>query len=456
MTRGKRGRRRDPIDHAMELALGLGDFVDYGATWSFVTGLEEVEGQIERLIHHEPERAIDLYETFIAGCYEKAEEIDDSSGNFGTFVEDLFCGWIKARQAAGADTEETAKTLLGWMDKDDYGFCYQLEREAVKVLTKKGLSPFAAQVRDRFDAAGRRSSMPPKDNQGARQNTSYRRRYWGGVLKTIHAAQRDVDAYVSLCKETELLPIDCEIVAGMLQSRRKPDQALEWVEQGLDLEKQNPGGQGSSYKLADMKRTLLVKLGHTGEALTSAWTEFEKCPCKLAYDQLMKYVPKGEQTIWHDKAMNASAQANLDFVIELWLATKEMDRLVERLRTAPHQELESLSHYTSEPAAKKLVRLHPDIAAKVYRALGMRILNAKKSKYYDSALSHFEQAKRCYKKAGVDLAWEELVEEIQQTHHRKSAFMPSFEQLVQGKKPHAKSSFHDRTKRRKRSWAQRK
>ena len=455
MTRVKRRRRRDPTDHAMEIALQLGDFVDYGAAWSFVTGLEEVEGQIENLRHNEPERAIDLYETFIAGCYEKADEIDDSSGNFGMFVEDLFCGWIRARQAAGADAEKTAERLLNWMDKDNYGFCYQLEREAVKVLTRKGRSPFATQVRSRFDAAGR-PSMPRKDSQDARQNTSYRRRYWGGVLKTIHAAQRDVDAYVSLCKETELLPIDCEIVAGMLQSRRKPDQALEWVERGLALEKQNPGGQGSSYKLADMKRTLLAKLGHTGEALTSAWTEFEKYPCKLAYDQLMKYVPKEDRTSWHNKAMNASANTDLDFVIELWLATKEMDRLVERLRTASHQELESLSHYTTEPVAKKLVRLHPDIAAKIYRALGMRILNAKKSKYYDSALSHFEQARRCYKKAGVDLAWEELVEEIQQTHYRKSAIMPGFEQLIQGKKPYAKSSFLDRTKRRKRSWAQRK
>lgn len=219
MTRVKRGRRRDLIEQAMEFALQLGDFINYGAAWSFVTGLEEVEGQIEKLLHDESERAVDLYETFIAGCYEKAEEIDDSSGNFGMFIKSLFCGWIKAHQAAGVDADKTAERLLGWMDKDDYGFCYQLEREAVKVLTKKGLSPFASQVRTRFGAAGR--SKPPKDKHRTWRDAGYRRRYWGGVLKTLYAAQRDVDAYVSLCKETELLPIDCEIVAGLLQSRRK-------------------------------------------------------------------------------------------------------------------------------------------------------------------------------------------------------------------------------------------
>jgi hypothetical protein len=29
-----------------------------------------------------------LYETFIAACHEKADEIDDSSGSFGMLVED--------------------------------------------------------------------------------------------------------------------------------------------------------------------------------------------------------------------------------------------------------------------------------------------------------------------------------------------------------------------------------
>ncbi|MEN8108578.1 MAG: DUF6880 family protein [Pseudomonadota bacterium] len=330
---------------------------------------------------------------------------------------------------------------------------YQLEREAVKVLNRKGLSHFASQVQTRLDAA-RRSSMPPNENRHTRQETSYRQRYWSGVLKTIHAAQRNLDAYVALCQETELLPVDCEIIAGMLQARRKPEQALEWIERGLDLENQHPGGQGASYKLDEMKRKLLIKLGHSDEALASAWTEFEKFPCKLAYDQLMKYVPKGERMLWHDKAMNTSDQADLNFVIELWLATKEMDRLVGRLRRSTHQELESLGHFTTEPAAKKLARSYPDIAAKVYRALGMRILNSRKSMYYDAAVSHFEQARHCYKKAGDELAWRTLVEEILQAHCRKSAFMPGFEKLIEGKRPYAESSFAERTKRRKQSWNQ--
>jgi hypothetical protein len=449
MSRGKKGSRRDPIEQAMELALRLGDFIGYDASWEFVSGLEEVERDIAELLSAEPERAVDLYETFVAGCYEKAEEIDDSSGSFGMFVEDLFRGWIGARQAAGSDAEETARMLLGWMDNDDYGFCYQLEREAAKVLTKKGLSALASQVRARYDAAD------PAKARGDGGSSGYRRRYWGQALKTLYAAQRNVDAYVSLCEETELVPPDCEILAGIIQSRRKPDQALAWVERGLELQKHMPGGQGASYKLADMKRALLTKLGRGSEAFASAWSEFEKYPSRLAYDQLMKYAPKAERAAWHDKAMDASAQADLNSIIDLWLSTMETERLVERLRAASNEGLESLSHYITEPAGKKLSRSHPDIAAKVYRALGMRILNAKKSRYYDAALSSFEKAKRCYRKAGLDPEWDELAGEIRRNHGRKSSFMPGFERLVQGKKPDATPSFRDRAQRRKTSWTRR-
>ena len=65
------------------------------------------------------------------------------------------------------------------------------------------------------------------------------------------------------------------------------------------------------------------------------------------------------------------------------------------------EELEGLSHYWTQPLALKLERSHPDISARVYRALCMRIINASKSKYYDAALDNIEHAKKCYAKAGL-------------------------------------------------------
>jgi hypothetical protein len=112
----------DPLEHEIEAALEPGHFIEYAAAWSFVEGLDRLEDKIAKLVRSTPARAVALYETFLAGAYQKAEELDDSSGNFGMFVDGLFRGWVKARQAAGADPDETARRLVAWMDDDPYPF----------------------------------------------------------------------------------------------------------------------------------------------------------------------------------------------------------------------------------------------------------------------------------------------------------------------------------------------
>jgi len=79
----RRPRRRDLLEAAIEGALQPGRFIAYRAGWDFVSSLEGVAGQLAKLVHAEPERAVALYETFLAGCYEKAQELDDSAAPSG-------------------------------------------------------------------------------------------------------------------------------------------------------------------------------------------------------------------------------------------------------------------------------------------------------------------------------------------------------------------------------------
>ena len=421
------------IESAIEDALRPGDYIGYNSGWSFVSDIEEVKGKIDNVVRKEPLQAIELLETFIAACYEKAEEIDDSSGSFGNFVEELFCTWVIARQKADFDAKETVDRLLAWMDDDDYGFAYHLERNVSKVLNPKGLKEFATAIRLRFDAEGQKD---------------HHRRQWGETLKTIYAASRDLKSYILICEETELLPVDCEVMAGMLLSRRKPAEALEWVEKGLKIQKGDRLYRGSSYKLDTMKRDILTKLGRPEEALEDAWQNFLKYPDEFSHKELLKHIPKQQRPEWYPRVLEAIKTAELGSAITLLLKLKEKEILAERLRQIPGISLESLSHYTTEPAAKKLAKGYPDVAAKLYQAMGLRIVNAKKSKYYDAAISNFEQAKRCYEKAGLESVWLETVEEVMNNHSRKYSFMPGFEQVVAGKGPSTKPSFIERAKTR--------
>jgi hypothetical protein len=102
----RRATTTDPLEQKIEAALEPGSYIKDDAGRAFVQGLDWVEEKIAKLLRTAPARAVALYETFLAGCYEKADELDDSSGRFGMFVDRLFSGWVKARQAAGADPED--------------------------------------------------------------------------------------------------------------------------------------------------------------------------------------------------------------------------------------------------------------------------------------------------------------------------------------------------------------
>ena len=77
----------------------------------------------------------------------------------------------------------------------------------------------------------------------------------------------------------------------------------------------------------------------------------------------------------------------------------------------------------------------------------LRIVEAKKSKYYDAALGHFEKARDILTKQEQAGEWQNLVGEVRERHGRKSSFMPGFERLVEGYRSGDEPSFLDRARK---------
>jgi tetratricopeptide (TPR) repeat protein len=440
---GNASRLPDPLEREIEAELSLGRFVSNRACLSLVSGLEQIENRVAGLTGTAPDRAVALYEAFLAGCFEKADEVDDSSGSFGTFAASLFCGWATARQAAGADPGHTAARLLAWMEDDPYGFCMGLEKDVAGVLDKAGLAALVRQVRTRFDA-----HEPPGEKPSWR-GPDYPRRRWGEALRALYAAQKDVGAYVALAEETGLTAPDCHAIATILAARRKPEEALAWAERGIEIDTSTALGSMAGHELADLKRGLLRKLGREDEALESAWTGFCAHPSTYTYRDLLAFVPRHDRTAWHEKAIKAaSARAGLSSLIDLLAETTETGRFADLVDRNSDGELEQVSHYVLEPAARILEKGHPGSAARLWRAMSMRILSAGKSRYYQAALANFERARRCYAKAGMEADWEQVVSQVRAEHHRKSGFMPDFNRVVTGSEPAQEPPFLERAKAR--------
>jgi hypothetical protein len=416
-----KNKRPDALECDIERALRPGSYIGHRERTDFIEALEAVTARITPLIPQDGSsvRAVTLLELFIAGCFEKAEEIDDSDDGFGQFVGDLFCNWIRARQAAGADPEETVKSLYSWMKNDDYGYCSDLGTAAVGVLDQGGLRALEQMAREIADA----SAEEPYDHA---RNIE--------VLKAIHVKRGDVRGYQALCDaEGDLAPADCEKLAEMSLKRRKIEDALTWVERGLELEKTRTWSRRSAWRLPDLKREILRRLGRGEDALASAWEDYCRAPSIYSYADLLKFAPRGERREWHRKALAALADAHLSTRIELLVKTKEWELLASIVESRSREELIALSHYTMEPAAEGLAKAHPLLAAKLEVAMALRILEAKKSKHYEAALRNLERAREAMIEYGRAQEWEALATEIRTNHKRKSGFIPAFESLAEGR-----------------------
>ena len=303
----------------MENALDIGRFISYNEGWNFIQGLEDIKKRIDYLVENgEAGETIHLYEMFLSGCYEKADEIDDSSGSLGMFFEALFCSWVRARQKAECSSKETIYQILKWMDNDDYGFCYNIEKSVVKVLNRDGLLLFEASIQTRFDEAF--LSAKPK-TPGRIYDYPFAVRHNADILKVVYIEKEDIASYVELCEKIGTTPRDCENIATLHKNKSRFQDALVWVDEGLELEVKDNWPNESSYALNNMKRELLDKLGRREDAFESAWAEFKEYPSENKYDESIAFfaeLPDAACQEIYEHMKSNNYQGKLDEVYSKW------------------------------------------------------------------------------------------------------------------------------------------
>ena len=425
-----RRSKEDPLIGEIGRELMPGHFFRRDEVSDLVTNLDGMHRKLEVLVKAgEAARAVRFYEIMLSGVYAKIEEADDEC-DLAMLFHRLACGWIRARQAAGLPGEKTIRQLLNWMKNDNYGFCYEIEKEVIKALDRKGRQLFMGHFQQLVEKA-----LPASANGAPKAIFDYENdvRLPAMSLKDIYQSLFDAPAYAALCGLLGFSPRDCERLAEMEISKKHWAKALEWVEKGIALEPTRNWHNESSYSVKELKPEILLHLGRKEDALALTWNEFQGNPGEFTYEELMRYAPGSEKAAWHERAMAAAASAGLGEFISLCVKAKEWARLAQRVHSAKPLELEALSHYCTEPAAKALAKKDPSAAAKLYRALGLRILSAGKSKYYDAALDHFTKAQSLYCGAGQTTDWEELAGTVRNAHSRKRGFLAAFEKIAAGK-----------------------
>ena len=168
----------------------------------------------------------------------------------------------------------------------------------------------------------------------------------------------------------------------------------------------------------------------------------------VSYKRSWDFVRGLEEVKQKIDALEKAKDASLSGFINICVKTKEWDKLADHISSIDNEQLEELSHYTTEKAAIGLIKIHELAAAKIYSALGMRILKKGKSNYYRYALEHFSKVQKLYGKAGRDQLWMDLVERVRRDHFRKYSFIPHFEKIVAGRPLKKPESFKARALKR--------
>jgi hypothetical protein len=193
------------------------------------------------------------------------------------FAKDLVCSWVRARQAMGADPDETARLILACHDDDRTHSCMKRRPIWRRRSTARALRLFERIVRSRWEET---SATPDRRTPG-------RELAWRDVLEAIYEAQRDAKRYADVCERTGTAPGDCERLARIASARGKPGEALAWTERGLAIEKGSRLGTAAGVALAELRSQLLVKLGRPEDARAAAWMEFMDRPGALSYRDLI-------------------------------------------------------------------------------------------------------------------------------------------------------------------------
>jgi len=433
--------KEDKLIKKIETALQPGQYIDYNQASSFIRGLEKIKNN---LIHDsDAKRAVGLFEIFISGCYDKVEEIDDSGEDLSMFFQELFILWINARQKADFCANETVKIIIRWMDNDDYGFCYKIEKDLSHALDEKGYLLFLKHFEDSFEKA----YIPFKD-----QESKYLYDYPHTVIKLvkslieIYMSKADIKSYIALMNKIRVSPLDCENIASLYVAKNQFNDALEWIDKGISLEKERKWHNQSGWALSKTRRKLLWKLGRHDDAFADVWEDFMRSPCVYAYEEAMEYISKDEMQEWHTKAMNIAEDGSLRNYLNICVFTGELEALTDRILSVKQEELEKAIDYGSDDIAKVLEKDYKEASARIYRIIAMQIVGRGKSKYYKSALIYFQKTKILYEKIGQKKEWLELVYEMRKLHKRKYSFIGPFEEIVAGKTMKSQESFETKAR----------
>ena len=299
----KMGAKRVDVSsyrRAIDVAMDIGGFVEYGAAYDYAQGIDNVIDSLDELLREGyAVEVIELAEHALAGAEGGLESVDDSDGYMGGVIERLQRLHLAACTKARPDPRELATRLVEWELRTEWDVFYGASATYAGVLGVKGLAVY----RERVEAEW---AKVPTLRPGCNEAQGYARRHRiTHMMETLARQTGDIEALVAVKKRDLSLAYSFLHIAETYRAARKHDLAMEWAERGV---------KAFPVRTDSRLREFLAQEYHRrkrhDDAMTLIWTEFAESPTLDRYRVLKKHATSIKQwKKWRAKAIELLRQA---------------------------------------------------------------------------------------------------------------------------------------------------
>lgn len=254
-----------------------------------------LEGWLDQVAHEllprDPERALDLFESFIESDTRWFESADDSDGLIGDTVRTACRHWLETAARGDTSREARSERLLRLLQRDDYGAREELLRRADLLLDEQGLrglaSRFEEQLAKLMAMAAQTGRLPNEVFQVS------------GSLSLLSVALRDPDLKVRTVLSYSPEPNELQkesFVRAYLEAGR-PADALHWLDGSWN---RNEGSRQSLLAEA------LERLGRFDQSVPIRRQMFERTLSPIDFGRWLEHLPASEHAAARARACELS------------------------------------------------------------------------------------------------------------------------------------------------------
>jgi uncharacterized Zn finger protein len=270
----------------LELAIEIGDYVDYGAAYGYFHHIGEALNAVAGLVDGGfPDAAITLAEYALELLEGAADRVDDSDGGLRDAIVRAEEIHLAACEAGTPDPVALAERLVARALDSDYEVFLDVLPAYEQLLGTSGLARYRELVEQAWHA------LPPK-----RPNDYSSRRFTiTHLLEGLAESSGGADALIDVLARDMSSGHDALRIAERLCADGRDDEALTWLERGLaDFEPDS--------RLRDLAAEIHLRAGRRDDAGTMLWANFTERPTRDSYRALRDATAE-DFPAWRERAL---------------------------------------------------------------------------------------------------------------------------------------------------------